>query len=116
MQHKRIDLDQYLSTYNEEMGSVTRAIRNMIFELVPEIDEVIKWKNLFYEKNGFIYAFVIHSDHVNLEFARGTELEDPGGILEGTGKKIRHVKIYDINEVNSGKLKNLILEAVNLNS
>ena len=71
---------------------------------------------LSYEKNGFICAIVIHSDHVNLEFAHGNELEDPEGILEGTGKKLRHVKIYDINEVNSGKLKNLILEAVNLNS
>lgn len=98
------------------MGSVARTIRNMIFELIPEIDEVIKWKNLFYENNGFICAIVIHNDHVNLEFARGTELEDPEGILEGTGNKIRHVKIYDINEVKSGKLKNLILEAVNLNS
>jgi len=50
MQHKRIDLDQYLSSFNEEMGSVARTIRNMIFELIPEIDEVIKWKNLFYEE------------------------------------------------------------------
>jgi hypothetical protein len=74
-------------TYNEEMGSLAKDIRNKILDLVPDMDEIIKWKNLFYEKNGFVCAIVVHKDHVNLEFARGTELEDPKGILEGTGGK-----------------------------
>jgi hypothetical protein len=79
------------------------------------LDEVIKWKNLFYEKKGFECAIVIHKDHVNLQFARGTELEDPEGILEGTGKKIRHVKINNTKEINSNILKNMVVEAVKLN-
>ena len=87
MKQKRINLDQYLSKYDKEMGSLARDLRNMILEQVPDMDEVIKWKNLFYEKKGFVCAIVIHKDHVNLQFARGTELEDPEGILEGTGKK-----------------------------
>jgi hypothetical protein len=116
MEHKRIDLDEYLSTYNEEMVPLARDLRNMILELVPGMDESIKWKNLFYEMNGFVCAIVIHKDHVNLEFARGIELEDPEKMLEGTGKKIRHVKIYNTEEIDSKKLKNLMLEAVNLNT
>ncbi|MGB8233762.1 MAG: DUF1801 domain-containing protein [Methanobacterium sp.] len=115
MKQKRINLDQYLLKYNEEMGSLARDLRNMILEQVPDMDEVIKWKNLFYEKKGYVCAIVIHKDHVNLQFAHGTELDDPEGILEGTGKKIRHVKINNIKEINSDKLKNLVVEAVNLN-
>ena len=79
------------------------------------MNEVIKWKNLFYEKKGFVCAIVIHKNHVNLQFARGTELEDPEGILEGTGKKIRHVKINNTKEINSNILKNMVVEAVKLN-
>ncbi len=115
MKGKRVDLDHYLSSYNEQIGLLARDIRNMILELVPEIDEVIKWKNLFYEQNGFVCAIVLHKDHVNLQFARGTELKDPAKMLEGTGKKIRHVKIDDSDLINTEKLKNLIIEAVNLN-
>ncbi len=115
MKQKRINLDQYLSKYDKEMSSLARDLRFMILEQVPDIDEVIKWKNLFYEKNGFVFAIVIHKDHVNLQFARGTELDDPERILEGTGKKIRHVKINNTKEINSDKLKNMVIEAVNLN-
>ena len=97
------------------MGSLARDLRNMILEQVADMDEVIKWKNLFYEKKGFVCAIVIHKDHVNLQFARGTELEDPEGILEGTGKKIRHVKINNTKEINSNILKNMVVEAVKHN-
>ncbi len=115
MKYKRINLDQYLSKYDGKIGSLARDLRNMILEQVPDMDEVIKWKNLFYEKKGFVCAIVIHKDHVNLQFARGTEIDDPEGILEGTGKKIRHVKINNNKEINSDKLKNMVIEAVNLN-
>jgi hypothetical protein len=115
MKQKRINLDQYLSKYDKEMGSLARDLRNMILEHVPDMDEVIKWKNLFYEKWEFVCAIVIHKDHVNLQFARGTELDDPEGILERTGKKIRLVKINNAKEINSDKLKNMVVEAVNLN-
>ena len=97
------------------MGSLARDLRNMILEQVPDMDDVIKWKNLFYEKKGYVCAIVIHKDHVNLQFARGTEIDDPEGILEGTGKKIRHVKINNTKEINSDRLKNMVIEAVNLN-
>jgi len=69
----------------------------------------------FLRKEGIVCAIVIHKDHVNLQFARGTELEDPEGILEGTGKKIRHVKINNTKEINSNILKNMVVEAVKLN-
>ncbi|HET8749061.1 MAG TPA: DUF1801 domain-containing protein [Ramlibacter sp.] len=31
--------------------------------------------------------------HVNVGFFRGAELSDPAGLLEGTGKSMRHVKL-----------------------
>lgn len=38
-------------------------------------------------------ALSAHSKWVSLVFMRGTSLEDPDGLLEGTGKNIRHVKL-----------------------
>ncbi|HZX45846.1 MAG TPA: DUF1801 domain-containing protein [Clostridia bacterium] len=38
-------------------------------------------------------ALSAHSKWVSLVFMRGTDLEDPNGLLEGTGKSIRHVKL-----------------------
>lgn len=46
--------------------------------------------------------------HVNVGFFRGVELADPDGLLEGTGKCMRHVKVRPEGEVDSAALVILI--------
>lgn len=57
---------------------------------------------------GYANAFTAH---VNVGFFRGAELEDPDGILEGTGKFMRHVKIFPETEVNEQPLTEMIERA-----
>ena len=46
--------------------------------------------------------------HVNVGFFRGAELADPNGLLEGTGKFMRHVKLRPEGEVDATALMKLI--------
>jgi hypothetical protein len=46
--------------------------------------------------------------HVNVGFFRGTQLADPKGLLEGTGKVMRHVKIRPGRTVDAVALSKLI--------
>ena len=48
----------------------------MILELYPIWMKSLKEKS-FLQKNRFVCAIVLHKDHVNLQFARGTEIKDP---------------------------------------
>lgn len=43
-------------------------------------------------KDGYVYL-APHRDRVNLGFYHGAHLHDPSGLLEGTGKTLRHVKL-----------------------
>ena len=54
---------------------------------------------------GYVNAFTAH---VNVGFFRGAELSDPKGLLEGTGKFMRHVKLRPEAEVDSAALIELI--------
>ena len=54
---------------------------------------------------GYVNAF---TSHVNVGFFRGAELSDPKGLLEGTGKFMRHVKIRPEAEVDAAALTSLI--------
>ena len=54
---------------------------------------------------GYVNAFTAH---VNVGFFRGAELADPEGLLVGTGKYMRHVKISPGMGVDSGALTKLI--------
>lgn len=46
--------------------------------------------------------------HVNVGFFRGAELPDPGGLLEGTGRFMRHAKLRPDRAVDAGALRRLI--------
>ena len=46
--------------------------------------------------------------HVNVGFFHGAEIADPGGLLEGTGKFMRHVKLRPGCDVDAAALTKLI--------
>jgi hypothetical protein len=54
---------------------------------------------------GYVNAF---KDHVNVGFFYGALLEDPARLLEGTGKRMRHVKLRPGEDVDAAALSNLI--------
>jgi hypothetical protein len=47
-------------------------------------------------------------NHVNVGFFYGALLEDPAGLLEGSGKRMRHVKLQPGSAVDTQGLRNLI--------
>ena len=55
----------------------------------------------------FAYVDVFKS-HTNIGFFYGAHLDDPAGVLEGTGKNMRHVKLKPGREPDSVALTNLI--------
>jgi hypothetical protein len=57
---------------------------------------------------GYVNVF---SKHVNIGFFTGACLNDPAGLLEGTGKRMRHVKIRPGAEPDSRLLADLIHKA-----
>ena len=54
---------------------------------------------------GYVNAF---KAHVNVGFFRGAEISDPDGLLEGTGKFMRHVKLVPGRDVDAAALVKLI--------
>lgn len=57
---------------------------------------------------GYVNAY---SSHVNVSFFRGTEIDDPAGLLEGTGKYMRHVKLRPDRDLDVAGLETLIRSA-----
>lgn len=56
---------------------------------------------------AFGYVNVFRA-HVNVGFFRGAELSDPDGLLEGTGRFMRHVKLAPGRGVDESALRQLI--------
>jgi hypothetical protein len=57
---------------------------------------------------GYVDAF---SAHANVGFFYGAALDDPAGLLEGTGKRMRHVKLRWGEPANVAALSQLVAAA-----
>jgi len=57
---------------------------------------------------GYVNAFTAH---VNVGFFKGAELPDPAGLLQGTGKAMRHVKLKPGEPVDEAALLALVKAA-----
>jgi hypothetical protein len=58
------------------------------------------------------FAYVgIFKSHANVGFFHGAELSDPARLLEGSGKRMRHVKLKPGQPVNAAALAALIDDA-----
>ena len=57
---------------------------------------------------GYVNAF---KGHASVGFYRGAMLPDPGGLLEGEGKRMRHVKLVPGKDLNEDALSDLVAAA-----
>jgi len=57
---------------------------------------------------GYVNAF---TSHVNVGFFLGAEIDDPSGLLVGTGKFMRHVKLRPETDIDTTALTKLIKTA-----
>lgn len=59
------------------------------------------------------YAYIaVQSSHVNLGFYHDASLADPTGLLQGAGKELRHIKIYDLSSIGNVAVANLLRQAI----
>lgn len=114
------EVEAFLDSLGGDVEPVARALRRRIRELVPGAVEQQHggWRTIGYSWDGSmrtsICAIAPHSRHVNLQFFQGTELPDPEGRLEGTGKRARHVKIRAAEEVDDPAVERLVEQAAEL--
>ncbi len=95
---KRVDYgdeaDGWFAALDDSIAPLAADLRALVRKAVPDATECIKWGTPNYEKDGAICAIRSGKEFVALQFGSiGTGLDDPAGLLEGTGKAMRHVKI-----------------------
>jgi len=99
---------------------LTQAVRTLVMDVLPQANEKVHmgWEVLQYNAGGgmrsMIAAIGWRPTYVNIEFADGTSLPDPNHRLEGTGKRMRHVKIRSAEDVRHPDVRALLQAAARL--
>jgi hypothetical protein len=111
--------EDVLRAAGPKLRPLCRALRNLIGSLDADFVEVV-WPRQGIASFGVgprkmseHYAYIsVQGSYVNLGFYHGASLRDPSGLLEGTGRRLRHVKIRDASSVRKAALAALLREAI----
>jgi len=89
--------DELAGNYAENVQSLAAALRALMREIAPDAEENVHlgWKAVGYcfGSGREALAIGLYKAHVNMILFDGIDLDDPQGLLEGTGKRARHVKV-----------------------
>ena len=108
-------IDVYIAQLEGWQAEVVSRVRAIVRATAPEAKESIKWAQPVFETNGPFCYVKAFKNSVNFGFWRGVDLNDPQGVLQGSGAKMRHVKLAGIDDVDEAVLVDLIRQAVQLN-
>ncbi len=108
-------VDAYIVGLDGWKAEVAARIRTIIKDAAPEAEESIKWAQPVYEFNGPFSYFKAFKNSVNFGFWRGVDLDDPKGLLQGDGDKMRHIKLTSVEDIDEQALGDFVRQAVRLN-
>ncbi|WP_084464209.1 DUF1801 domain-containing protein [Microtetraspora fusca] len=108
-------VDEYVRTRVAPAHRPTvAALRDLMKQHAPEAREVIAYGSPAWRGDRNLAIISASTTHITLAFDRGAEFADAHGLLEGVGKKTRHVKIKKLEDIDPDALRDYITQAVEL--
>ena len=102
-----------------DVAAIALAARRLVFDVLPQTVEVV-WpaqRTSGYgtgpRKTTDHFAWILpYERHVAMAFPYGVELDDPAGLLAGTGARIRNVRLESLDDVARPELRRLLEVAI----
>ncbi len=112
---KKAKNNSYVRDDNLALQKVVRGLRSLVKAAEPGATITVNsWGIPTFEAKDPFCFYMVGKNHVTFGFHYGTSLNDPEGLLKGTGKNIRHVKLRTVQDLEQKGLKNLVLSAARL--
>ena len=111
-------LEEFLASNIPEVRQLVLKTRALVLTVIPQaIEQVDPPSKIIAYGFGLKYGDLIcaiapYKTYVNLIFSQGAQLPDPQGLLTGTGKRARHVKIKSATDIETPGLRSLLEAAL----
>ena len=111
-------LEQFLERYPEHIRGLVLSARALILSVMPgaieqlDIPADLIAYGIDRTYKGLICGIAIYKNYINIMLAHGASLPDPEGLLSGTGKKARHIKIQQAIDLDVPGVRELLEKAL----
>jgi hypothetical protein len=113
-------INDFIDKYTPDVAAAIRACRRKLLKRVPHGVEMV-----YDNYNALVFAFgpsekqadlvlsiAAYPKWVTLFFWRGSELDDPAGLLTGTGSQVRGIRLGTPDDLDCDDVKALIAQAL----
>jgi hypothetical protein len=102
-------IDVWLDEHEGELGAIAREWFEVMRRCGDEVREILHDGCPVACLGDVPYGYVnVFTSHVNVGFFHGADLPDPAGLLEGTGRFMRHTKLRRGMTIDAASLRRLI--------
>ena len=102
-------IEAWMHEHSDELGAIARRWFDIMRDCGDDVQELLHDGHPTACVGDAAFAYVnAFKAHVNVGFFRGAEIADPAGLLEGTGKFMRHVKLGPGRAVDTTALISLV--------
>jgi len=115
------DFLKHLKYKDQELIDLYMSLRDFILDIYPNSNELLYHTHALTslysvsEKMSDAFCMIpIYNNHLNLGFNKGTLLDDPNKLLNGTGKLIRHIPLTNTSQFRQEEVRDLIEKAIAL--
>ena len=106
--------DENLANHTADVQGAARVLEEVIRTELPDV--VVQYDPgngllAFGRSMGMgdlLFALIPHAGWVNLQLAAGALLPNPDGLIEGTGKRICHIKVPTAEKARSNPVRNAV--------
>ena len=103
------DIEAWMNEHSDELGAIAKRWFEVMRDCGDDVRELLHDGHPTACVADAAFAYVnAFTAHVNVGFFRGAELAEPNGLLEGTGKFMRHVKLRPESDVDTTALLKLV--------
>jgi len=105
-------VDEYIKKQKPPQKEICRSLRKIILKTFPDINEEMRvgvpcYGHTKEEPCGKYYIAAL-KDHVNLGFSLKGLSKEEQVFFEGSGKTMKHIKVYSLEEVDEKKIITLL--------
>ena len=110
-------VEQMLENLGADQREIVQSLRALVSKADPRASEGFKWSMPVFEHDGMLCYIAPMKSSVNFGFYESAPvLDDADGLLEGTGKRMRHVKLASASEIRTTLFTKWVKQAAAFNA
>ncbi|WP_413290966.1 DUF1801 domain-containing protein [Bdellovibrio sp. HCB337] len=108
--------DAWLEDQTDEKQALIKPLRRLVPQISPKLEEIVKWGNGCWALNGLpiIYIYAGYPGYVQFGLFAGAMVKDPKERLQGEGKHVRAIPIYDKKDIDKAYFTKLVKQAMKI--